>query len=184
MGLGIRPTALLVAGEERMFKHRHPLPTPAPLRRACMVVVCAQRHGLTANLTRTRSWDHPETSSLHDEVLEVESKALEATRPGHTLAGVIAAVRRAYSTLGRPDAFEQHHQGGIAGYRSREVLATPGSTVELKVGMAVAWNPSLPGAKAEDTFLLGKRGLENLTFDPDWPIERVHGRDRPALLLS
>ena len=49
--------------------------------------------------------------------------------------------------------------------------------------MAVAWNPSLPGAKAEDTFLITRDGLENLTSDPNWPTVEVEGRRRPDLLL-
>ncbi|WP_230968530.1 hypothetical protein [Nostoc sp. WHI] len=48
---------------------------------------------------------------------------------------------------------------------------------------AVAWNPSLPGAKIEDTFIILKDGeLENLTFDPKWPSVKVEGRDRPLPL--
>jgi hypothetical protein len=48
--------------------------------------------------------------------------------------------------------------------------------------MALAWNPSLPGAKVEDTFLLAKQGLENLTLDPAWPMTSVDGRPRPMVL--
>lgn len=184
IGRGIHPTALLVAGEERIFKHRHPLPTSNPLRGVGMVVVCAKRHGLTANLTRMRSWNHRDIPALYEQVLAVEAEALQATRPGNSLDDVIAAIREAYGSLDQAEAFEDHHQGGIAGYRSREVLAIPGSSVELRVGMAVAWNPSLPGAKVEDTFVLSPSGLENLTGDPAWPTTSIRGRDRTALLVS
>jgi Xaa-Pro dipeptidase len=42
----------------------------------------------------------------------------------------------------------------------------------------VAWNPSLPFAKSEDTFWLSEDGLTNLTWDPRWPARPVTGRQR------
>ena len=56
----------------------------------------------------------------------------------------------------------------------------------LRAGMALAWNPSLPWAKSEDTFLLGGDGvadadLTNLTWDPRWPHVLVAGRPRAAV---
>jgi Xaa-Pro dipeptidase len=179
---GIRPLLLLVAGEERLFRHRHPLPKDRPLGRAFMAVACAYRDGLVANLTRMVALDHPEVEARYRRVLEVERVALEASRPGATLGGVLAAIQRAYGEVGFPGAWEEHHQGGVGGFRSREVLATPGHPLALQVGMALAWNPSLAGAKVEDTFLLTEEGLLNLTEDPSWPTVEVGGRGRPDLL--
>ncbi len=181
---GIQPLVLLVAGEERIFKYRHPLPRDYSLGRLCMAVICGRRHGLVADLTRIRSFGRPEAEVLYRKVLEVEAAALDATRPGVTLDEVLSSVREAYHALGRPEAFEEHHQGGIAGYRPREVLALPGDGTKLAAGMAVAWNPSLSGAKVEDTFLITEEGLENLTFDPHWPTVEVAGRKRPDILRS
>ncbi len=49
--------------------------------------------------------------------------------------------------------------------------------------MALAWNPSVPGAKIEDTFLLrGDADLENLTFDPEWPTIQVGSQWRSRVL--
>jgi Xaa-Pro aminopeptidase len=182
LSLGIQPVALLVAGEERIFRYRHPLPKDRPVGRLGMAVICGRRDGLVANLTRGRSFGHPGADELHWKVLQVEAVALDATRPGTALGKALAAIREAYVAIGRPSAFEEHHQGGIAGYRPRERVALPTEDTVLDVGMAVAWNPSLPGAKVEDTFLVARDGLENLTFDPRWPRVVVAGRDRPALL--
>lgn len=181
---GIQPVVLLVAGEERIFKYRHPLPKDRPLGRLAMAVICGRRDGLIANLTRLCSFGHPQIDALYKQVLFVEEAALDATRPGATLDDVLSAIRGAYRRLGRPEAFEDHHQGGLAGYRPREVLAVPGEKTRLQAGMAVAWNPSLPGAKVEDTFLITSEGLENLTSDPDWPSVEVEGHKRPDILRS
>lgn len=180
-GAGLRPLLLLVAGEERLLRHRHPLPKDRPLGRAFMAVVCAERKGLVANLTRMVSLGVKEVEARYRRVLEVERVALEASRPGATLGGVLAAIQEAYARVGHPGAWEEHHQGGVGGYRSREVLATPGHPMALEAGMALAWNPSLAGAKVEDTFLLMEAGLLNLTEDPAWPLVEVGGRRRPDL---
>ncbi len=180
-GRGIRPQLLLVAGEERLFRHRHPLPKDRPLGRSFMAVVCAERGGLVANLTRMVNLGDGEVEARYRKVLEVEEAALDASRPGAKLGEVFAALQAAYERVGFPGAWEEHHQGGVGGYRSREAIAVPGHPLTLEEGMALAWNPSLAGAKVEDTFLLTGEGLLNLTEDPRWPTVRVGGRARPDL---
>ncbi|APD10382.1 M24 family metallopeptidase [Thermus sp. 93170] len=180
-GHGIRPQLLLVAGEERLFRHRHPLPKDRPLGRSFMAVVCAERGGLVANLTRMVNLGDGEVEARYRKVLEVEEAALDASRPGAKLGEVFAALQAAYERVGFPSAWEEHHQGGVGGYRSREAIAVPGHPLTLEEGMALAWNPSLAGAKVEDTFLMTGEGLLNLTEDPRWPTVRVGERDRPDL---
>jgi hypothetical protein len=76
-------------------------------------------------------------------------------------------------------AIFEHHQGGTTGYLAREVVATPTATETLAAGMVVAWNPSVPGTKVEDTFVILEDGkLENLTFDGNFPNVEVEGRLR------
>ncbi len=178
---GIQPLVLLVAGEERLFRYRHPIPKQRPLGRLFMGVICGRRHGLFANVSRLRSFGHPEARLLNEQICQVEAAALDACQPGVTLGEVLEKIRAGYGAIGRASEFENHHQGGLTGYRSREVLARPGNPTQLEVGMALAWNPSLPGAKVEDTFLLTEAGLENLTTDLKWPMMRVGERLRPAV---
>lgn len=184
MCLGIEPVVLLVAGERRVRRFRHPLPKHEPLGRLCMVVVCGRRRGLIINLTRMRSWGDQTASQNYEIILQVEAAALDTSQSGATVAQVLHAMQAVYETHGHEDALPQHHQGGIAGYRSREVLATPREVTQLDVGMAVSWNPSLPGVKVEDTFLLTDQALEILTNDPRWPMTTVRGRERPTILAS
>ena len=84
----------------------------------------------------------------------------EATRPGRTLADAFADCQRFYADAGFPDEWRFHHQGGLTGYASRELIATPSTEDVIEPGQAFAWNPSVTGAKAEETFILTETGPE------------------------
>lgn len=171
----------LVAGERRLGHVRHPVPTDAPFGRVGLLVVCAQRFGLVASLSRMVAFGsvpEPVAAALAT-VHRVEAAMLAATRPDAATEAVLDAARGAYAAAGVPDAWHDHHQGGPAGYLPRDWLAVPSERRPLRAGMAVAWNPSLPWAKAEDTFVLDDDGaLANLTWDGRWPSEAVAGRPR------
>ena len=54
----------------------------------------------------------------------------------------------------------------MTGYASREIIATSATQQEIEVGQAFAWNPSVTGAKAEETFVLTETGPEVITRVP------------------
>ena len=54
-------------------------------------------------------------------------------------------------------------QGGLTGYASREIIATPQTDQQIRVGQAFAWNPSISGAEVKETFVLTESGPEMLT---------------------
>jgi hypothetical protein len=95
----LAPHVLLAAADERIAKHRHPLPFGAT----------------------------------------IEDRVMLVTFPGE---------------------WRLHHQGGMTGYASREVIATPSTDDPIETGQAFAWNPSITGAKAEETFVLTPTGAE------------------------
>ena len=177
---GIHPALVLVAGAQRLQCYRHPTPSAEPLGGQAMMVFCARRHGLYANLTRFVAFG-PAPQEQSDLML-VEATGLAACVPGNSLSAVYHALEQAYRHAGQPEAIREHHQGGITGYLAREVLATDSTALELQAGMAVTFNPSLRGIKLEDTFLIHQHGLENLTVDPAWPALEVQGRMRPLWL--
>lgn len=157
---------LFAASETRMKRYRHPIPADERLGGLAMLVVCAERGGLFANFTRIVYFEDPddETSRRQracDNVLRRMRE--EATRPGRTLAEAFDDCRRFYAEEGFPDGWKDHHQGGMTGYASREVVATPNTHQEIQTGQAFAWNPSLKGAKAEETFVLTGDGPESIT---------------------
>jgi Xaa-Pro aminopeptidase len=182
---GIHPALTLVGEERRLPLHRHATASRERLGGRAMLVFCARRHGLFANLTRFVYFRQPsaEERRLATDVARVEAAGLQASRPGVTLGAVYRTMVEAYAACGHPGAEAFHHQGGSCGYLARDDVAGPGSKVVLQPSNAMAWNPSLPGAKIEDTVVLTEGGLEILTVDPRWPTFEMEGHARPDLLV-
>ena len=82
------------------------------------------------------------------------------SRVDRVVAEVFADIQRFYGDAGYPDEWRLHHQGGLTGYGSRELIATPTTDHVIAPGQAFAWNPSITGAKAEETFVLTETGPE------------------------
>ena len=179
---GADPVVLMVAGNSRAG-YRHPLPTEERIGDRAMVVACARRHGLIANITRWVRCATGKGPANDERILEVEAAYFDATEPGVALSSVFAAGSAAYARAGfEPNEWGNHHQGGAAGYNGRDPRATSTVTDRVQPNQAFAWNPSAPGAKIEDTVLLGPAGIEPLTLDDRWPTVPYAGRLRPAEL--
>jgi Xaa-Pro aminopeptidase len=182
---GIHPALTLVGEERRLPLHRHATASREKLGGRAMLVFCARRHGLFANLTRFVYFRPPsaEERRLATDVARVEAAAFRVSKPGVALGEIYAAMVESYAACGHPGAEAFHHQGGSCGYGARDDVAVPGSKVILQPRNAMAWNPSLPGAKIEDTVVVSDAGLEILTIDPRWPTFQLEGRARPDLLV-
>lgn len=160
---GLFSSVLLAAADERISRYRHPIPHGEKITHRAMLVVSAERGGLYANVTRMVNFEEPDGEIKHrqeacEEILRRMRE--EATRPGQTLADAFEDCRRFYAEAGFPDEWKLHHQGGMTGYGSREVIATPETNQEIRIGQAFAWNPSITGTKAEETFVLTEAGPE------------------------
>jgi Xaa-Pro aminopeptidase len=184
---GILPLVVLVAGDERIARYRHPLPTESTWNRTLLVALTGRRYGLHASLTRMVSAGEPDAdlSARMAAVQRVDAALLLSSRPGISLGEALARGQAQYAAEGHPGEWELHHQGGLTGYGGRERFATPGEPLALGPGQAVAWNPSITRVKSEDTALVTGDGPELLTVTPRWPRVEVRlpqGRvKRPAL---
>jgi Xaa-Pro aminopeptidase len=175
---GADAPVLIVGGDDRIRRYRHPMAAGAPVRHLAMAVVVARRGGLHAAATRFASAGplSAELQALWEQVRRIEAATLAAGRPGSSYGGVLGALDQAYAAEGAAGGWAGHYQGGPIGYAQREFEiaprqgATPWPAVRIEPGHAVAWNPSLPGgAKTEDTYLIRADGLERVTTGPDWP---------------
>jgi Xaa-Pro dipeptidase len=190
---GADAPVLIVGGDERVRRYRHPMAAGAPVHHLAMAVVVARRGGLHAAATRFACAGPLGAGlrTLRDRVCRIERDTLAASRPGRSYGDVLAALDRGYAREGAEGGWAGHYQGGPIGYAQREFEIAPRqpdsrwSRALIEPGHAVAWNPSLPGgAKAEDTYLVHDGGLERVTTGPDWPVvDRGDGiPPRPAVL--
>lgn len=191
---GADAPVLIVGGDDRLARYRHPMAAGAPVRRIAMAVVVARRAGLHVAATRfaAAAPRDPAYAALRRRVLAIEDAVLSVCRPGTTYGAALAALDAAYDSAGAPGGWTGHYQGGPIGFAQREFEIAPGQRSSrwyrqpVEAGHAIAWNPSLPGgAKAEDTYLITDEGQPTLiTEAPGWPAEPDDERQppRPAVL--
>ncbi|MEA2574904.1 MAG: hypothetical protein QOH93_2202 [Chloroflexia bacterium] len=172
---GATPIVTLVATDERIRKRRHPLPTDKTLERTAMLVLCARKYGLVASATRLVHFGQvpDDLRQRMRAVATIDAITVASTRPGVPANAIFARIQRAYAEAGYPGEWQHHHQGGPAGYEPREYVATPYTDQVVETVQAFAWNPSVPGAKSEDTFLVTESGQELLTPSPGWPQQQI-----------
>jgi antitoxin VapB len=178
----------LVATDERIYKFRHPLPTPKKMERYAMIVLCGRWKGLVASITRLVHFGPlpEEIRRKMEATAQVDATYIAATRPGVQLCDVFQQAVDAYASTGYAGEWRLHHQGGPAGYEPREFITTPSTTDAVSAGQVYAWNPSITGTKSEDSLLVGESSNEVLTTIAGWPEIRatVDGKpfSRPAIL--
>ena len=185
---GIQAIVNLVATDERIFSFRHPLPTHKKLDHYAMLVLCGRKWGLVCSLTRLIHFG-PLPNDLKEKaeaVAKVDATFIANTQPGQRLGDIFKRSIEVYTETGYPEEWQYHHQGGLAGYEPREIVATSRSEEIVSVGQVYAWNPSITGTKSEDTILVTEQGHQILTAMKDWPIIpiEINGQTllRPAIL--
>lgn len=189
MSRGIRPTVLLIGTDRRIFQFRHAPPTDqASLVDYGMVNVCARRWGLVAAVTRFVHFG-PVPAELQARLqvaASVNARLQDATRAGVTSGELLEMARGFYAEGGYPEEWRQHHQGGAISYGERDWVLSLGGLQKVVDRQAFAYNPTVQGAKVEDTALLLDGNMESLTRTGEWPevVTEAGGRayDSPAIL--
>jgi Xaa-Pro aminopeptidase len=188
---GATAPVLLVGGDDRLRRFRHPVACGQPVNEVVMAVLVAERGGLHVALTRYAA--RPEAIERLqpglDAVRAIHCAVLQRCHGGVRTAELLSALDDAYTSTGHPGAWSEHYQGGPIGYAQREYELAPDQRdnpwwdFALPPGAAVAWNPSVAGgAKDEDTYLIEDGGPQWLTASTDWPRVRCGRFDRPAVL--
>lgn len=188
---GAQAPVLLVGGDDRLARFRHPVSVGEPLRYRVMAVLVASRGAQHVALTRyATAAPDAELVAMLSQVQQIHRTTLAKCVPGAATGDILTALASGYRDQGHPDAWRDHYQGGPIGYAQREFEIAPGQTTsrwwsaKLPANCAVAWNPSLAGgAKDEDTFLVGPQRLEAITTSTDWPTIDDQLPARPAPLV-
>ena len=186
---GLEACVILVGADERLRRYRHPIPSDHKIQDTVMMVICAKGQGFIANLTRLVHFG-PMPMDLqlrHRACLQVECAMLAKTRVGMEASEVFKTAMAEYAAQGFDGEWKKHHQGGAAGYETREYLIRPDCKEKFMSNQAMAWNVSITGTKSEDTFLVTKKGLDLLTPTPKWPMVKVKAGgktfERPDILI-
>jgi len=185
----VNPIVNLVAADDRAFEYRHPLPTQKRIEKYVLIAISGEKHGLVASATRLLHFgDIPlEIKKRHEAVLFVDAAFIASTLPGTKVGDIFAKGKEAYEAVGYPDEWKNHHQGGMAGYNSREFRATSDSEEIVKKGQVYAWNPTIAEVKSEDTILVKDGGPEILTVSENFPVKEVEyggfSIKRPDILI-
>lgn len=171
----IFPSVLLIATDHRIRAFRHAVSRAGILQRFGMLNLCARRWGLSVSITRFAHFGAmpAELEEKFAAVARVNASLLHATQAGATSDELFLTAQQAYAAEGFPEEEKMHHQGGATGYLEREWVARPGGAEQVLERQAFAWNPSLQGAKAEDTVILQNGKLETLTNTPELPVMKV-----------
>ena len=178
--IGADAVVTLVAADERLQHFRHPLPKDVRWKKLLMIVVCARRYGLIASLTRiVCAGPLPEELGRRTRAAaRVNAALFVATRPGVNGRELYEVATSAYRAEGFPGEEKLHHQGGAAGYRTRDWVAHPQCADEVQEHQAFAWNPSITGTKMEETMIAFEDHIEVITTTPDWPSIPIEVEER------
>lgn len=164
---GIQAPIIIVGGDDRLARFRHPLAVGSPMYDRVMAVIVARQHGLHVAVTRFADAQpmDSELAARSTSVRAIETETLRSLVPGTTYGTVLETLAEAYTAAGHPGAWREHYQGGPIGFDQREFEIAPGDTGSrwysrtVELGQAVAFNPSLSGgAKVEDTYLVTADG--------------------------
>ncbi len=185
---GLEPLLVLVFGDESRKLYKHNLPRNVEVFDVCIASVCARFKGLIASATRSVEFsESTQFERTYNVNAKIDAEIVRSSYERDLLSQVFLDIERIYEEHAYPYEWQQHHQGGIAGYRTREVLARPHFPFPIRENMVFAWNPTLPGTKVEDTYLRTENGMKLLTkSDTHWPYLtfEVNGTkyERPAPL--
>jgi antitoxin VapB len=179
----ILPTVLLTAVDERIYKYRHALPGGVKLRKYAMINICAEKWGMPIAVTRFVHFGQiPEELKIKlEKTAIVNAHYQELTRPGISASEIFENMKEWYKSVGFENEWKLHHQGGAIGYDDREWVIYPGIKEVVQNNQAFAWNPTITGAKVEETIIVNENGFEVITKSPNWPmiIVELNGKKYP-----
>jgi antitoxin VapB len=169
---GILPSVALYAVDDRILKYKHAVPRGNRLKQFAMLNLCARKWGLVISITRFVHFGAlPEDlAERFQSAAQVNAALLDATCAGAKSAELFRVAKAAYEDVGFPGEERFHHQGGPTGYGEREWIATPEGIEVVVNNQAFAWNPSIHGAKTEDTVILRDGRIEYLTSTQELPV--------------
>lgn len=162
----------LVAGDERIYKYRHCIPTEKKVEKLMMVSCNARYKGLITKITRFVSFGTPSDDFIkqYEDTLLVENRMIAATKIGVDDLVPFQVAIDSYEELGYHDMWKEHHQGGPQGYTNGYYLISENSHDIVQPNQCYCYNPSITGTKSEDAFIVTEDGPILLTYPVSFPV--------------
>lgn len=172
---GILPTVILTAVDDRVIKYRHALPGGATLKKYAMINIVAEKWGMPIAVTRfVHFGEMPEDLKTKFEKTAIVNAHFQLhTKPGTDVAEMWEKIKTWYASVGYEGEWKLHHQGGAIGYDDREWVVYPNIDAQILPNQGFAWNPTITGAKVEDTFVSTDSGNIIVTRSGKWPMINV-----------
>jgi antitoxin VapB len=173
---GILPTVLLIGVDERIYNYRHALPGGAKLQKYAMVNVVTEKWGMPMAVTRFVHFGPlpEELKNKLEKTAWVNAQYQMATMPGKSCAEIFEECKQWYAEAGYEGEWKKHHQGGAIGYDDREYVIYPEIKQTVQTNQAFAWNPTITGAKIEDTIIAYENHFEIVTRTENWPMIKIN----------
>ncbi|MEJ5202478.1 MAG: aminopeptidase P family protein [Anaerolineales bacterium] len=161
---------LIVGSDQRIFRYRHPLPTPKKIERYVLLHPAARRWGLHANVSRSVHIGKPpeEVLRAYRAAATIEARILAGLSAGISFAQILEWQKTWYAELGFADEWQNHFQGGPTGYVVVDALRNQTDTC-VEENQAFDWFITITGAKVEELALLTRQGVEIASHVSTWP---------------
>ncbi len=170
----------LVGADERILRYRHPIPTDKKIKNYVLAAICAQKYGLTASITRMKSFTpvSEELRHKYHALLKIDAAYITNTLPGAECRDILRKSYEIYKDCGYEADFHLHHQGGALGYLTRDYCVNFRTIEKVNDYQAFSWNPTIAGVKLEDTFIVNGNSQEIVTHTGEWVYQKVQAENR------
>jgi len=167
---GLDVDVLIVGSDERVFRHRHPMPTDKAIERYVLLHSVARRWGLHSNVSRCVHFGEPseEIRRVFEAAATIEGHLFSRLEPGVRFAEILEWQKAWYAEMGFPDEWHYHFQGGPTGYVIVDATRCLTDKV-VQVNQPFEWFITLTGTKVGELALLTGSGLEIASLGEEWP---------------
>lgn len=182
----VAPVVLLVGGDGRIARYRHPLPSEHRIERVAMIHLVGMKQGLCAAVSRMLSFG-PAPEQLerdYDLLNQLQAAAFARLVPGGHHGVILEERKRILREQGRAGEYENHFPGGDVGY----YLGSSAPFLEDRPIQDTACYDiylTLTGSKVEE-LVMATEGGGKILSQGYWPTKRYrigsYSCDLPVIL--
>lgn len=182
---GAECDVVLIGGEDRVFRYRHPTPTQAPIGRYVLITPSIRYRGLHCNIARSLCFGSEVPAAVrkaYDAASTASASSAALTQEGTSYRHIFEAYRQVLDSCGFDGEWRNHFPGGRIGY----MVCQPGFSLDPSRAIgkqeAFEWFATVPGAKAAELIIKDGKTVYNASAAGHWPMRSVHIHGRDILM--